>query len=102
MMASGQAYDGVGVPLGILPGSDDVSAKIPDDSYDVYVNEDFVGKKTLVTQVEDIEDLSSHLQDQGFSNFSTDLEGDHYTLKVDDGGEAKRMKQHLEVYLQIR
>jgi hypothetical protein len=57
--------------------------KLNEDQYEVYVNGDFVGRKTLKTQGEDLSDIDDFLRNQGFSDFITSVDGDHYTIHVD-------------------
>jgi hypothetical protein len=64
--------------------SDTISdVKLNEDQYEVYVNGDFVGRKTLKTQGEDLSDIDDFLRNQGFSDFITSIDGDHYTIHVD-------------------
>ena len=72
------------------------------DSYEVYVNGDYVGNKSLITQGEEISDIDKHLQLQGFKNFDEEVMGNHVDINTEDLVEAKRIKQNLNVYLTIR
>lgn len=56
--------------------------KLTEDQYEVYVNGNFVGRKTLKTQGEDLSDIDDFLQNQGFADFTTSVDGDHYTIHV--------------------
>ncbi len=69
------------------------------EAYDVYVNEEFVGKKVLLTQSEEIDDIVDFLKTQGVKNVSTNLEGDHFVINSE---EPENLKQILKTYLQIR
>jgi hypothetical protein len=70
------------------------------DSYDVYVNEDFVGKKVLAAQTEEIDDVMNFLEKQGFTNLHSRLDGDHYIIEANEDNE--RLKETLSTYLKIR
>jgi len=72
------------------------------DSYEVYVNGDYVGNKSLITQGEEISDIDKHLQLQGFKDFDEEVMGNHVDINTEDLVEAKRIKQNLNVYLTIR
>ncbi|RBW69189.1 hypothetical protein [Bacillus taeanensis] len=70
------------------------------DSYDVYVNEDFVGKKVLVTQTEKVDDIMDFLKRQGFTNLNARLDGDHFVIETND--DQGSLKETLSTYLKIR
>jgi len=72
------------------------------DSYEVYVNGDYVGNKDLITQGEEISDIDKHLQLEGFKNFDEEVMGNHVDINTNDLADAKRIKQNLNVYLRIR
>jgi hypothetical protein len=59
------------------------SVKLNEDQYEVYVNGIFIGRKTLKTQGEDLSDIDDFLRNQGFSDFTTSVDGDHYSIHVD-------------------
>jgi hypothetical protein len=61
----------------------DSNVKLNEDQYEVYVNGNFIGHKTLKTQGENLSDIDDFLLNQGFNNFSTSVDGDHYTIHVD-------------------
>ncbi|OIJ13859.1 hypothetical protein BKP35_08770 [Anaerobacillus arseniciselenatis] len=85
-------------PLGLY-NSDALNLKNPHDTYDVYVNEEHIGKKILLTQADEIEDVGDFLKAQGIENVSTNLNGDHYVIKTD---EAQRVKNIIDAYLKNR
>lgn len=66
-----------------LENDSENNVKLNEDQYDVYVNGDLVGKKTLKTQGEDLSDIDDFLRNQGIKNFTTSLEGDHYVIQTD-------------------
>lgn len=78
-----------------------VSSKIAHDRYEVYVNDDFVGHKTLLNQSEDIIDVNDFLQTQGLSQFSASLKGDRYKINA-EGENVKKIADALGIYLQNR
>ncbi|WP_404331651.1 hypothetical protein [Mesobacillus maritimus] len=80
-------------------GSDTGQVKSAHDEIDVYVNDEFIGKKMLLTQTEDANDIGDFLKLQGVENVTTEINGDHYVIKSDN---PERLKQVLEVYLQNR
>ena len=74
---------------GILPfvkPSFDNSAnlKLTEDQYEVYVNDNLVGHKTLKNQGEKLSDIDGFLHKQGLSDFTTSLDGDHYRIQTND------------------
>lgn len=79
----------------------DKFSKMTHDKYEVYVNDDFVGHKTLVAQTEKVEDIDDYLKTQGFKNFSSVLEGNLYKINCVEV-DSRRMKEVLSVYLKIR
>jgi len=80
-------------------GTDMGQAKSAHDEIDVYVNDEFVGKKIFVTQNEDADDIVDFLKLQGVEGVTTELNGDHYVISSNN---PERLKQVLEVYLQNR
>lgn len=87
--------------FGRVPDVDDQNVKIAQDRYEVYVNGEFVGKKVLLTQTDDIQDLESFLHNKGFANFTAAVDGDHFTISVPDDS-AHPIKETLQVYLDTR
>lgn len=88
------------IPFFLLGNVHDDS-KLEEDSYRVYVNNDYVGSKVLYSQIEKIEDLNKYLQNQGFNDFNTKLDGNHYSIHAEET-EAKHMKETLQVHLHNR
>ncbi|NLM34405.1 MAG: hypothetical protein GX206_03115 [Clostridiales bacterium] len=80
---------------------EDQYTKIAHDKYEVYVNDDFVGHKTLIAQTEKVEDIDDYLKSQGFRNFRSELEGNIYNINCVEE-DSSRMKEVLSVYLKIR
>lgn len=75
------------------------SLKNAHDAYDVYVNDEYIGKKVLLTQAEEIDDVLDFLKVQGVKDVSGRLDGDHYMIKSEDSEQVKNM---IETYLQNR
>lgn len=85
-----------------IPILSDVDTKMNHDSYEVYVNKNYVGNKTLVAQGENIYDVADYLKEQGFDRFNSHLTGNSFSIEVDNREESKKMKETLSAYLQIR
>jgi hypothetical protein len=99
---SGYGADYIGLPFLFRNGGvSDNGSKEAHDSYNVYVNKDFVGNKVLVSQVEKIDDVSKYLLNQGFYDFKAKLEGNQYMISSEGSG-TNDMKHTLEVYLNNR
>ncbi|MDF2590960.1 MAG: hypothetical protein K0S75_426 [Clostridia bacterium] len=77
------------------------NVKLAHDSYDVYVNSDYVGRKELITQTENPKDVEGYLIGQGFHNFNTSVDGGSIIIRS-DAEEAESIKRNLNVYLKIR
>jgi hypothetical protein len=74
-------------------------SKLSEDRYEIYVNNDFVGYKTLYYASDSLGDVDDFLKTQGVRNFTTELDGDHYKIKA---AESHQIKEILEVYCQNR
>jgi len=75
--------------------------KLSHDSYDVYVNEEYIGKKTLLTQTEKPSDIDTYLKDRGFHNFNSNIAGDHITINS-AYEDSDNIKRNLQMYLNLR
>ncbi|MDV3428638.1 MAG: hypothetical protein LIR50_16735 [Bacillota bacterium] len=75
---------------------------IEHDSYDVYVNDDFIGRKVLYSESEDISNISDYLSSNGYGDFTYTEDGNKFIIEDYDEEEADRMKNQLETYLNIR
>lgn len=95
-------FDGRNMPFIIDTDSQDGHTKLSHDQYEVFVNDDFVGHKTLIGQTEKMDDVSSYLHRCDFNGFEANLEGDHYNISVEDEDLAEQIKGQLEVYLKVR
>jgi hypothetical protein len=87
---------GLGVTGKQLSGDD---TKLNEDRYEIYVNNDFVGYKTLLNTNDDLRDVDAFIKRQGVIDFQTEQHGDHYHIRTDD---AKLMKDIINVYCQNR
>jgi len=72
------------------------------DRYHIYVNDDFVGNKVLLTGNDSISDVENYLRGIGFEDFITDLEGDNYLIHSKNSLDSAKMKTILGGYLNIR
>ncbi|RSK29467.1 hypothetical protein EJF36_20145 [Bacillus sp. HMF5848] len=78
------------------------TTKLSHDRYEVYVDGDYVGQKTLLNQSDDITDVNDFLKGQGHTAFSGVLDGDHYNIQAQSTEEAQQIKDALHIYLQTR
>ncbi|WP_223703003.1 hypothetical protein [Sutcliffiella deserti] len=78
----------------------DTSSKLAHDRYEVYVNGDFVGQKTLLTTREDVTSVNEFLHAQGYNDFKTNLDGDHYNIEATK--KERELKHALQIYLHSR
>ncbi|WEG13054.1 hypothetical protein PU629_01470 [Pullulanibacillus sp. KACC 23026] len=85
---------------GVFLNAEPLDMKLEHDRYEVYVNGDFVGIKTLLTQNEEVTDLNDFLREQGIKAFQAKTNGDHYEIHTDKMEEP--IKDALQVYLQTR
>jgi|GEM_PF-1362426 len=76
--------------------------KMSHETYEVFVNDDFVGHKVLLNMNEEVEDIHSFLKSRGFFDYSAEKTGNEFRLSTDDTYQAELMKENLSVYLQIR
>lgn len=75
-------------------------SKISHDRYDVYVNQDYIGQKYLLTAQESVQDIDDFLKNEGYGNFQSYLDGDHYYIRAID--HEHEVANVLKVYLQNR
>lgn len=86
----------------IFTNDDNANTKLSHDSYHVFVNGDFVGNKVLVAQSEQVNDVDTYLQHNGFDDFKSKLEGDHLLIEMPDSEQSEAVKKQLNAYLSIR
>jgi hypothetical protein len=102
---NGAGNSGSGGTGGFLPFIQGVSnnvnpVKLNEDSYDVYVNNNFVGQKSLKNQGEQLSDIDDFLKHQGINEFSSSLNGDQYRIETE--GQTDDITNALEVYFNNR
>ncbi|WP_235991645.1 hypothetical protein [Metabacillus schmidteae] len=92
---------GIGIGRFTMGAYDDFSStKLSQDRYDVYVNQDYVGQKYLLTAQESVSDIDDFLRNEGISDFQSVVDGDHYHIKA--LGNEHKVADVLKVYLQNR
>jgi hypothetical protein len=74
--------------------------KLTEDTYEVYVNNQLVGHKTLKTQGEQLSDIDDFLRQQNINEFSTSLDGDHYKIQTE--GHDQDISDALSIYFNNR
>jgi len=62
----------------------DSDMKLTEDRYEVFVNGNFVGHKSLKNPGEQLSDIDGFLQSQGLNDFSSSLDGDHYQIQTNE------------------
>ncbi len=70
------------IPASNLISGLDANVKLNEDRYEVYVNDNLAGHKTLKSPGESLSDIDDFLRGQGIDDFSTSLDGDHYTIQT--------------------
>ncbi|RXJ02761.1 hypothetical protein DS745_05465 [Anaerobacillus alkaliphilus] len=95
---------GMGIPIFFFTRGGGLAedVKLNEDSYEVFVEGQYVGDKTLYAQNEDFHDIGDFLERQGFQNLEIELKGDHIIVHADNDDEKKQLRQALEVYLKNR
>ncbi|MRH41689.1 hypothetical protein GH741_03260 [Aquibacillus halophilus] len=94
-----ETYNQTGFPRSLVGDDDPISLKNSQDSYDIYVNENYIGKKFLSGQGDEIESVAKFLKAQGVQDISANLDGDHYVIKTE---ESQRVEEIIETYLKNR
>jgi hypothetical protein len=77
----------------------EANTKLSEDRYEIYVNNDFIGYKSLLNASDDLSDVDDFLKSQGINEFQSQLNGDHYHISA---SETERIKDVLNVYCQNR
>lgn len=88
--------------IGVSGDQHEQEDKLYHDSYEVFVNGDYVGNKILLTQVERLSDVDQHLKANNFNNFKVETIGNRVDIKTDDLSEARRIKQNLNIHFNTR
>lgn len=83
---------------------DDVNGgKVPHDSYRVYVNGDYIGNKISVSQGDgDWKAIGDYLEGRNFKDYEVSSEGNEVYVEVENKEEMMAIRNHLEVYTQLR
>jgi hypothetical protein len=103
---NGAGNSGSGIGGGLFPAyamnnlDSENQVKLNEDQYDVFVNDDLVGQKSLKTQGENITDIDDFLKQQGLTDFTASLEGSHYKINTD--GSDSEITDALKVYFNNR
>ncbi|WP_102263847.1 hypothetical protein [Mesobacillus jeotgali] len=103
---NGAGNSGSGVGGGLFPAyamnnrDQENQVKLNEDQYEVFVNDDFIGQKSLKNQGENLSDIDDFLKQQGISDFTASLDGDHYKIKTD--GSNEEITGALKVYFNNR
>jgi hypothetical protein len=103
---NGAGNSGSGVGGGVFPAyamnnaNGENQVKLNEDQYDIYVNDDFVGQKSLKNQGEHLSDIDDFLKQQGITDFTASLDGDHYKIRTD--GLNAEISDALQVYFNNR
>lgn len=87
-------------PFMIIDEGDNQNIKSSHDDYRVFVNGDYIGKKVLISENEKPEDLDKYLVSQGFTNFSTEVNGGNLIIHCDNN--IDEIENILGSYLSIR
>jgi len=89
----------VGIPIAFVDESSS-DVKLFNDRYEVFVNGDKVGEKTLLSLADDAQDLEPYLKDNGFQDFAYEVTGDHIEIQAKEN--SHQMKEILSSYLSIK
>jgi hypothetical protein len=87
-------------PFIVTDFNTNAGVKLNEDTYEVFVNGSFVGRKTLKNQGENLSDIDDFLRNQGFSDFTTSVDGDHYMIEVSN--QEDNFSDALSVYFNNR
>ena len=78
----------------------DADVKLTEDRYEVFVNGNLVGLKSLKNPGEQLSDIDGFLRSQGLNDFSSSLDGDHYQIQTN--GQDGDITNALNVYFNNR
>lgn len=87
-------------PLSTRNLNDESNVKLSEDQYEVYVNGNFVGHKTLRNQGEKLSDIDGFIRNQGLNDFTASLDGDHYMIQTNE--QESDITNALSVYFNNR
>lgn len=80
--------------------NDESNVKLSEDQYEVYVNGNFVGHKTLRNQGEKLSDIDGFIRNQGLNDYTASLDGDHYMIQTNE--QESDITNALSVYFNNR
>jgi len=80
---------------------DENNAKLNHDRYELYVNNQYIGNKTLLNANDKISDVDDYLKAQGYTNFTTSLKGDHYEIEA-AADDQSGIQDAISVYVRNR
>ncbi|MFD1675326.1 hypothetical protein [Alicyclobacillus fodiniaquatilis] len=84
-------------------GGDQLQLQRAHERYDVYVNQQYVGHKTLLKQAESADDIKAFLERANIDGFTTELNGFqdelHYKITADDDNTVRAIRNQLTTYL---
>ncbi|SEF60622.1 hypothetical protein SAMN05660865_00605 [Caloramator fervidus] len=69
-------------------------------SYEVYVDGEFIGDVVLTK--EKPEDIPSYLTKEGYKDFQFQIEGNKIFINTINRQLSEKMRNHLEIYLNIK
>ncbi|NLK22397.1 MAG: hypothetical protein GX308_10085 [Epulopiscium sp.] len=92
--------DNVRATVAIPVPYEDNGTKVSNDTYEVFVNDDKIGEKVLLTQTDDPEDINGYLENNGFNNFKVNVLGDSIVIETNE--RPHKMKEILSSYLNTR
>jgi hypothetical protein len=79
----------------------DLNQKLTGDDYEILLNNHYVGNKKLLYQNDSMTDVDDFLKQQGYTEFQSKLEGDHYHIQTSEQYEGD-IKNALTVYINNR
>lgn len=92
------------LPLAMITDFDaQEGGKMAHDRQNVYVNGDYIGDKISLTQNDGgVKAIVDYLESRNFQGYKVSQEGDRIYIDVEDDRERDAIKNHLEVYTQMR
>lgn len=95
-------YWAYGFPFMVVQNSYNDESKLSHDEYRVFVNDNYVGNKTLISQNEKPEDLDKYLSSYGFEEFSTEINAGNIIIHSTNKDETQEIQNILNLYLNNR
>ncbi|WP_129691393.1 hypothetical protein [Gottfriedia acidiceleris] len=97
-MSTENPNDSYPFPISGLGLDSQNNVKLNEDTYEVYVNDELVGHKTLKSAGEKLSDVDDFLRIQGIHDFSSTVRGDHYLIHT--SGDFEHLKNAISVYFE--